>query len=371
LCSLHRDRKRGGLKRFEKVLRVASIAFSWDGLPQYAARLIRAAVDHIGKECVVVGSPPLVPVRGMEEVLGCPVYWVDIAKPVNWHSLGIKVPQIFFQSGWSYPAFSSLGAEVKAHGGQVIGLSDSNWRGDLRQILAGPIAFRALYRRRFDAMLVPGHQGERLMRWFGMAANRVRTGMYGADPALFALGPPLNERPKRLLYVGQFIGRKNMLGLCRAFLRFATVESEWVLHLCGGGEDRHLIPDHPRIEVEEFVQPEELSKRYHSARFFVLPSLVEAWGLVVHEAALSGCALIVSDRVGSADDLCNAANAISFRAGSEDDLLRALHQAAALPQARLEAIRSESRRLAGSFGPARFGHEVAGLVRELNGSMRS
>ncbi len=343
------------------------IAFSWDGLPQYAARLIRAAVERLEGECAVVGSPPLVPVRGMEEVLGCPVHWVDIGKPGNWRALGLGVPRIFFQSGWSYPAFSSLGAEVKAQGGRVIGLSDANWRGDLRQLLAGPIAFRALHRRRFDAMIVPGRQGERLMRWFGMPAGKVRSGMYGADPAVFGNGPLLPSRPRTFLFVGQFIARKNVLGLARAFQRFCETRSDWTLHLCGSGEQKALIPRHARIVQEDFIQPQELAKRFHAARFLVLPSLLEAWGLVVHEAALSGCGLVLSDAIGSGDDLAGASNSVRFRAKSEDDLLRALHAAAAFDDAMLRDAESESLVLARRFGPERFSAVIAGLVEQFAG----
>jgi glycosyltransferase involved in cell wall biosynthesis len=301
----------------------------------------------------------------MERVLGKSICWVDPDKVGSWKDCGLAVPHIFVQAGWAYPAFSALGAEVKRKGGCVIGLSDANWRGDFRQIVLGALAFRCRYRRHFDAMIVPGRQGERLMEWFGMPAGRIRTGMYGADPALFEPGPSLAERPKRLLYVGQFIKRKNVLRLCRAFLRFASVEPGWILHLCGSGEERSLIPKHPQIEVEDFIQPEGLGKIYRQSRFFVLPSLAEAWGLVVHEAALSGCGLIVSDRVGSADDLCSPTNSITFRAESDDDLVRAFHAAAVFDETQLQAISAESRRLAAPFGPARFGDEIARLVRAL------
>ena len=95
----------------------SSIAFSWNGLPQYAARLLRGALDDLGEACAIVGSKPTVPVEGMEHALGQPVHWVDAAKTVSWHALGLQVPRLFFQSGWSYPAFSALGAEVKQLGG--------------------------------------------------------------------------------------------------------------------------------------------------------------------------------------------------------------------------------------------------------------
>jgi glycosyltransferase involved in cell wall biosynthesis len=343
------------------------IAFSWNGLPQFAARLIRAALDKIGENCIVVGSRPSVPILGMEEALGRPVHWLDAAQAASWRAMGCAVPDIFIQSGWAYPAFCSLGREVKQQGGFVIGLSDANWRGDFRQLVLGAIAFRALHRGHFDAMIVPGRQGERLMRWFGMPADRVRPGMLGADPALFGDGAPLPLRPRTFLFVGQFIARKNVLGLANAFRRFSRSRPEWTLRLCGGGEQMGLIPRDPRIIVEDFVQPAQLAERFRQARFFVLPSLFEAWGQVVHEASLSGCALLLSDRVGSADDLATPRNGVRFCAMAEDDLVRALHEAADFDDARLLEAGKESRRLAGKFGPERFGREVADLVAHFSG----
>ncbi len=98
----------------------------------------------------------------------------------------------------------------------------------------------------------------------------------------------------------------------------------------------------------------------------MLPSLVEAWGLVVHEAALSGCALILSDRIGSADDLATAKNAIRFRAGSENGLAKALCEAANRDAQWLTAAGLESRRLARQFGPDRFAREATTLVEALS-----
>jgi len=346
------------------------IAFSWNGLPQYAARLIRGAVDRLGEDCDVIGSRPSVPIEGMEGVLNCPIFWVDFARPVTWSQLGLEVPEIFVQSGWGYPAYNSLGAEVRKLGGRVIGLSDNNWRGDFRQRVVGAIAFRLLHRRRFDAMIVPGQQGQKLMRWFGMPKDRVRSGMYGADPALFNGGSSLPLRPKTFLFVGQFIARKDVLGLAHAFIRFASSRPGWTLRLCGSGEQRDLIPAHESILVEDFVQPEQLAERFRQARFLVLPSLSEAWGLVVHEGASCGCGLVLSNRIGSADDLATAVNGVLFEAGNADDLLRALHEAADFADARLVAAEAESRRLASPFGPDRFGREVEGLIRDFSQDAR-
>jgi glycosyltransferase involved in cell wall biosynthesis len=348
---------------------VADIALSWHGLPQFAAWLFRdtlAQLEQCGLKGVVIGTPPDVPVRGMERALGREIHWIEASKPKRWIDLGLAVPKVFVQSGWSYPALSSLGAEVKRAGGRIIGLSDANWRGDPRQLLLGPIAFRLSKRRYFDAMIVPGRQGERLMRWFGMSPNRVRVGMLGADPSQFSSDDDVALRQKQFLYVGQFIARKNVLGLARAFLRFAERHPDWSLRLCGSGAQRGEIPQDSRIQVEDFVQPEDLPSRYRQARFFVLPSTFEAWGVVVHEAALSGCGLLLSDRVGSADDLCTSTNGLRFRAGDVSDLERALNAAAQFDSTQLRQAGAESRRLAAKFGPETFGRAVKSLLTSFS-----
>ena len=337
-------------------------------MPQYAARLLRAGIAALGQDCAVVGSRPDVPVEGMEAALGRRIHWIDDRHPVTWAALGLPVPDFFFQSGWGYPGISALGREVKARGGKVIGFSDGNWRGDLRQLVLGPVGFRLLHRRHFDAMIVPGAQGRRLMRWYGMPSAAVFDGMYGADPAIFGGGPPLAERPRELLFVGQFIPRKDVLGLVAAFRHFASTSPGWRLRLVGSGAQRDAIPRAPDIVIEDFVQPEQLASRFAGARFLVLPSRVEAWGLVVHEAALSGCGLVLSDAIGSGDDLAAPDNAIRFRAGDTRSMTAALAAAGAFDAPMLARAEQESLRRGALFGPRRFARSVVAAIEYAAGA---
>lgn len=341
-----------------------TVAFSWNGLPQYAARLIAAAIRGLGQPCPVVGSRPAVPVRGVEEALGQPVHWVDADRPVSWAELGLAVPRVYFQSGWAYPAFNALGDEVRVAGGKVCLLMDNNWRGDFRQLLGAPW-YRLCQRRKFSAILVPGKSGRRLARWYGIPDDRIWEGMYGADPALFFNGPPLAERPKRIVFVGQYIDRKQCLPLARAFAAVADRLPDWELEMYGSGPQQGLIPAHPRVRVHGFVQPEQLGALYRSARIFALPSLTEAWGLVVHEAALSGCQLLLSDAIGARDDFAGSDNAALFRAGDVASLQSALLRLAAQDGLALIRAQSASVQLAQSHGPAVFAERAGSILNVL------
>lgn len=338
------------------------LAFSWNGLPQYAARLIRRSIDVLGEPCVVVGSEPSVPISGVEMALEQKVYWVDPAVRLSWSELGLEVPEVFVQSGWSYPAFTSLGKEVKKSGGTIIGLSDANWRRDLRQLVIGPLYFRLFLRRRFDAFLVPGRQGKKLLQYLGMEESVVYTGMYAADSKLFPPGPPIQERPKQFLYVGQFIDRKNVLLLCEVFLQFSKRQPDWTLKLCGSGELFKQIPVSDKILLESFVQPEELAKVFHESRFLILPSKKEAWGLVVHEACLTGTALLLSDAVGSADDfLCNK-NGFAFSFNDRDALLASMLAAAECDEAWFREAQAISLERSAQFSTDRFAATILKII---------
>jgi glycosyltransferase involved in cell wall biosynthesis len=347
---------------------MSQVAFSWNGLPQYAARLIAAAIRTHGSACAVVGSRPTVPVRGVEQALGQPVHWVDAGQPTSWKGLGLQVPRVFFQSGWAYPAFNALGDEVRAAGGQVCLLMDNSWRGDFRQWL-GAAWYRLCQRRKFAAILVPGKSGRRLARWYGMPDDCIWEGMYGADPAIFFNGPPLAERPKRIIFVGQYIHRKQCLPLAQAFAAVADRIPGWELEMYGSGPQQELIPSHPRLRVNGFVQPEQLGALYREARIFALPSLSEAWGLVVHEAALSGCQLLLSDAIGARADFVGLHNAALFRAGDVGSLQDALMRLASQDEETLMNAQAESIRLAQSHGPETFARRTQEIIVKLTSSM--
>ena len=340
-------------------------AFSWQGLPQYAARQIRPAIAQLGQACPVIGTRPEVPIQGMEAALGQPIHWVEPAQSVRWADLGLAVPRVFFQAGWACQSFNTLGDEVRAAGGKVCLQMDSNWRGDLRQWLGG-LWFRLARKRKFSAVLVAGISGRRVARWYGFTDEEIFEGLLGADPAVFFDGPPLAARPKRILFVGQYIVRKDCIGLAKAFASVAAQLPEWELHLYGSGPLQDKIPTHPRIQVHGFVQPAELGALYRSSRIFALPSHSEAWGLVVHEAALSGCQLLLSATIGSRHDFATQMNAAEFSAGDRDALAQSILQLASSDDDSLVRAQAESRALSATHGPAVFAHRVAAIVSKLS-----
>jgi glycosyltransferase involved in cell wall biosynthesis len=345
-----------------------SIAFAWPGLPDYAARCIREVADREETRVTVVATRPNVPIEGMEKSLGQPVIWLDdIKAPSSWSLLGAEVPDVMFCGGYSTPAFTSLARQVRDQDGRAILMSDNNWQGRLKQYTIGPIRHRLRFRSRFDGIFVPGASGMRLARSWGYQPKQIATKLYGADPKLFCGGEPLAERPKAFLYVGQFVDRKNVLRLTEAFVSFAERNSDWELQLCGSGPLVDLIPTHPQISVLGFVQPPQLAGLLRQVRCLVLPSYEEHWGVVVHEAALSGCALALSRAVAAADDLAQPENSVLFQPHDTSAIEKALDTVAAWNGESWSQAEGTSRRLAQGFGPAPFADSVSRLVCALSG----
>jgi hypothetical protein len=70
-------------------------AFSWRGLPQYAARQLRPAIAQLGQPCAVIGTRPDVLIQGMEAALRQPIHWVGSSRSVRWADLGLATPTVF------------------------------------------------------------------------------------------------------------------------------------------------------------------------------------------------------------------------------------------------------------------------------------
>ena len=340
------------------------ICFAWNGFPQYAARCVGAFAASTKERVAVIATRPTVPVNGMEELCGCSVRWVDEndVRPIR--ALLGEVPRAIVVSGWGVPAFNGYCHEVRSVGGRVIAMIDHNFRPGLGELVRA-IRFRLLLRHRFDGFFVPGKSGWRLLKFYGVEGERIATGMYSADSSLFTKGNPLRLRDKRIIYVGQFIKRKNVLRMVRAFWNAVSERTGgWSLHLYGEGplQPELEAASCESIQVHPFVQPEELAELYQNARALCLPSLDEHWGLVVHEAALSGCVLLLSKTVGAAEDLLDDANGFTFDPKDESDLTGAFCRAMEMTDDALAAAYEASLRVAKTISVNRFATGITSLI---------
>lgn len=330
------------------------IAFAWNGLPPYGARLIRAAIESVDEPVAVIGTRSAAAFTDVESILGHPIEWIDCDRPVAWKDLGLRPPELFIESSWATPSFNALTRQVKVAGGKVVVMVDNRWKNNSRQWL-GAVYFRLRLRKLYDAAWVPGASSRQLCRMLGMPNDRIFGFLYSGWTERFPPGPPLRERPLRMLFVGQYIHRKGLDLLIEAWRRFATERPQWELALYGAGElQAQLERELPQTLVHPFQQTDEIAAAMRAARFFVLPAREDHWPLVVHESVSSGCALVLSTNIGNLGELSAPRNAIAFSSGSADGLYAALCQAADKDADWLDEAGAESCRRAAEFGPAKF-----------------
>jgi glycosyltransferase involved in cell wall biosynthesis len=173
-------------------------------------------------------------------------------------------------------------------------------------------------------VLAIGSRARRSYARAGIAPARIADFRYYADAEHFRLPPDerasaraavragLGIAPDAVvfLYVGQFIVRKRVDTLLRAFARVAGDAPHAAVLLAGDGPERDALASlaarlgiAERVHRTGFVQPAELPRVFAAADALVLPSAQEGWGVVVGEALAAGLPVLASDAVNAAADL--------------------------------------------------------------------
>lgn len=214
-------------------------------------------------------------------------------------------PDLVFICGWADKGYLSVARFLKKRIPVIMSL-DNPWHGTLKQHLAALIG-PAYLPKLFSHCWVPGEPNAIYARKLGFKNERLLTGMYSADTALFhryenaAREIKAAHFPHRFLFVGRFTELKGIRELWEAFIRLDEKErKDWELWCIGKGELESEFPHHPAIKKIGFVQPEQLAPYLEQCGVFVLPTHYEHWGVVVHEFAAAGFPLICSTSTSAA-----------------------------------------------------------------------
>ena len=231
---------------------------------------------------------------------------------------------------WSSPANIAALAARRRYGWAVVPWWNTftRQRRTLPRRLAEP--WVRYFFRSADAWLAGGSRHARDAVRLGADPNRTVIApltALGPNPPLERAGFLVPGQP-RFLFVGRFIERKGIDVLLDAFRGLERGE----LWLVGDGPLRAFVEDEargdPRIRVLGYADERSLPDVYRQADILVVPSLFEAWGLVVHEGLAHGLPVIATDQVAAADDLVAAGvNGYVVPAGSREALLAAMRSA--------------------------------------------
>lgn len=120
------------------------------------------------------------------------------------------------------------------------------------------------------------------------------------------------------VYVGRFSEEKNLLFLIDFFNKNPSLK----LHLIGFGPLEEVMKRNSSSNIifHGVVANENLSALLQQFHVLLLPSISEAWGLVVEEALNNGLPVVVSNRVGCLDEVVTAEVGLSFNFDDANNL---------------------------------------------------
>lgn len=175
--------------------------------------------------------------------------------------------------------------------------------------LGKKVLFKAI-----DGAKVPGPDGAALAARYGLPARRAAVVTQSIDVAHYSRGRHMPDSVRRrrreaqglsgcaFLYVGRIWKGKGLDELFEAYRQVRAAREDVSLLVVGDGVDyAHYAGREsatPGVAFAGFVQPADLPEWYAICDVLVFPTHGDPNGLVVEEALVAGCPVIVSDAAG-------------------------------------------------------------------------
>lgn len=230
-----------------------------------------------------------------------------------------------------------------------------------------------------DVVLAPSSGTVSLIRSLGIAHNRIVLTPYCVDNDWWIQRSRETDRkavrdhwniPRDavvVLFCAKLQNWKRPEHLLRAFAKIADANT--YLIFAGEGPSRPALESEARalgigakVRFFGFVNQSGLPEIYSASDLFVLPSEYEPFGVVVNEAMLCGCSVIVSDRVGARFDLVQEGETgFVFPFGDIEKLSATLSRAINDPE-HLKEMGEASRRRMSRWSPA---DNISGFERAV------
>jgi glycosyltransferase involved in cell wall biosynthesis len=230
-------------------------------------------------------------------------------------------PKIIYISGWMDKMYIYTLFKIKLNNKlyvKTIAGIDDIWYGTLKQNFASYFATFIL-KYLFDYLWISGMPQYYYAKKMKFPDSRILLHLLSTNTNI---EPAKKIFKKRFLYIGRFHQNKGLEILLNAYIQLpVNIKKEWPLELYGNGpllNSLNLIKD-KYVHINNYLIKEDLQQEYNKGGIFVLPSIYEAWGVVVHEAITNGLPIILSYKVGSnLDFLINNFNGFKFY--TEDEL---------------------------------------------------
>ena len=275
-------------------------------------------------------------------------------------------PSIIICSGWIDKDYLKICKRYVKKIPTVLTL-DTHWRGDVKQQLAVVLS-PFLLKNKFSHAWVPGNIQKQYAKKLGFKEHQITLGFYSCDVDYFSsIGNKIKAEkkhnfPKRFIFVGRYYDFKGVDKLWQAFIELQTENpNEWELWCLGTGSLQPV--HHPKIKHCGFVQPKDFLSYAQQTGVFVMPSLFEPWGVVLHEFACMSFPLLASDRVGAAKTfLKDTQNGFIFKADDINSLKEKLKEFMQLSAEQLNLMEEYSYQLSQTITPSMWANNLMKML---------
>lgn len=264
-------------------------------------------------------------------------------------------PDLLYVSGWADKRYLKIALAFKKQNIPVITGMDNQWLGSVRQYVA-TLFSSYLVLRYFTHIWVPGKPQYFFARKLGFLPKNILTGLYCADENIFKNITQTTFK-KQLVFVGRLVEHKGLKILFSALSDLIAEDTlDIQIKFVGSGPLENEIPKHKNIVHIPFVNPDELPKLLENSGYFILPSLYEAWGVVVHEAVLAGMPVITTYECGAASDLVIPGfNGFLYKATNKEKLKSIIEQIMTIEKEQYFEMSANSKSIASKINVKEWG----------------
>ncbi|WP_269527008.1 glycosyltransferase family 4 protein [Coraliomargarita parva] len=273
-------------------------------------------------------------------------------------------PDLVLVSGWSDKGYLSICkalCRLKNPPLVVCGM-DTQWKGSFRQRIAALLSPFYL-KKFFNVLWVAGERQRQFARRLGFYGFGCWDGYYSCDYRKFSAKTErtsvCDRGVKKFLFVGRYVREKGVDILSEAYELYRNrVDNPWQMVCAGRGP---MVSDIRAASLTDvgFVSPEDLPTLMSEVDCFVLPSLYEPWGVVLHEAVTSSLPVIATDACGSAVHLVRDGwNGHLIEAGDVHALYESMLSIHYACQDQLDDMGRNSAILAKQYTPDRWSRQI-------------
>ncbi|MDO9153334.1 MAG: glycosyltransferase family 4 protein [Paludibacter sp.] len=218
-------------------------------------------------------------------------------------------PDFILMSFNNRGVYYKLAKNCKKVGLSIVAACDSYFEGSIKQVIR-IILSRFGFHKNYDAIFVPGFKGFEYAKLLNFKENKIIRGLYSCDDNIYRkTGIRRHEDSKSkwseaFIFIGQLISRKGFDTLIEAYKLYRQqVEKPWELWIIGSGPLVHLTETSEGIIYFNSLIAEECTQKLAMAGCFILPSIIDHWGLVLHEATCAGLPIITTSSCGASIEL--------------------------------------------------------------------